>query len=162
MALVRVFVSHKQEDSSAATRVAGVLRAAPNVDVYIDVLDSQLRKSADDLTDYLRRQLGNCTHLMVVMSALTRESWWVPFEIGLATERAYPISTFATEAASLPEYLKKWPYLLTPQDLTAYIRVATQTRPSVLAKGLREATRSERGSYASEFHATLKRTLGQT
>ncbi len=160
MALIRVFVSHKQEDSAAASRVAVALRSR-DVDVYVDVLDQQLRKSADDLTGYLRLQLDACTHLMVILSNQTRESWWVPFEIGLATEKDYPIATFAVEAASLPEYLKKWPYLKDGQDLATYARVATQTRPTILRKGLREVVRAERSSYATEFHSTLRSALGQ-
>lgn len=161
MPLIRVFVSHKQEDSGAASRVALALRSSPSIEVYVDVLDQHLRKSAVDLTEYVRRQLNACTHLMVVLSSQTRESWWVPFEIGLATEREYPIATLAVETASLPEYLKKWPYLEDQQDLATYIRVATQTRPSTLRKGLREAMRTERASYATEFHSTLRSALGQ-
>ena len=161
MALVRVFLSHKQQDAAVALRVANELSKKPDIEAYVDVLDAQLTKSAEDLTDHLRRRLGECTHLMVVVSDRTRESWWVPFEIGLATEKTYPIATLAMDTAPLPEYLRKWPYLRTPHDLDTYIRVALATQPAILRKGLREAMQFEQRQYAVEFHRALRGELGQ-
>lgn len=90
MALVKVFISHKREDSATASRVCAALLSAADVDAYVDVWDPHISGSAEDLVAYVRRQLGGCTHLMVVMSSATQGSWWVPFEIGLATEKEYP------------------------------------------------------------------------
>ena len=40
-------------------------------------------------TDHIRENLNTCTDIIVVMSEATKESWWVPFEIGMATEKRY-------------------------------------------------------------------------
>lgn len=161
MASVTVFISHKQEDATPAFRVKARLEANRNVAAYLDVFDQHLTRSAEDLTEHLRRQLDNCTHLMAVVSVRTQESWWVPFEIGLATEKAYPISTFAVDSSALPEYLRKWPYLKSEADIDLYVRVALQTQSEILNKGLRTAVRRDRATYATDFHSSLKRALGQ-
>ncbi len=156
-----VFVSHKQEDTSAAQLVAERLESHPDVAAYLDVMDPHLEQAGDDLGDYLRGVLGRCTHLMATVSERTRASWWVPFEIGLATEKGYPISTFAIENCHLPEYLRKWPYLRSLRDIDVYVAIALRTEPVMLREGLQRAARHRVAAYSRRFHLDLKRALGQ-
>ena len=110
---MRIFISHQQRDSDAATRLVSILAKHRDVTTYVDVLDSHLNGDGDGLAEYLRNEIGKGTHLMAVISENTRYSWWVPFEIGIATEKRLPLSTLALgiTPTSLPSYLAKWPVL---------------------------------------------------
>lgn len=98
-----VFISHKSVDKPAALEIASYLRAR-GVQSYVDVLDPQLQ-STDDITSVIVTRVRQCTHLMAVTSANTISSWWVPFEIGVATDQDRRISTYTLEATNLPDYL---------------------------------------------------------
>src|SRR5258708_2308232 len=113
---VKVFVSHKKEDSEQASAISTYL-VSSGLQVYLDVIDAQLGKSGPDLADYIRAQLDQCTQLLAVISAQTKASWWVPWEIGVATAKERFLASFVSGNATVPEYLMKWPYLRTRADL---------------------------------------------
>jgi hypothetical protein len=164
--MIRVFISHKKEDSDVAAKLAGLIGEHKDCRAYVDLLDAQLAMNGDDLGNYFRKMISDCTHLMAVVSGTTAASWWVPFEIGIATEKQYPLSTFTSTRALLPEYLHKWPYLFSDADVRKYLQVAVTVGSSVLRKNIltedmKTASVSERASYTRLFHATLKRELGQ-
>jgi len=105
-------------------------------------------------------RIDQCTHLIAVLSEATVRSWWVPFEIGIATQDGDAISSVAPIGLDLPDYLKKWPFLQTREDVVEYARAATRAE-GFLTKSLFESPRGERRDYANRFHADLKRRLGQ-
>ena len=158
---MKVFLSHKNEDSEIASRIAHRLRTHHHVNCYLDVFDPHASKTGDDLGDYLRRVLQECTELMAVVSQTTKESWWVPWEIGVAQEKERPITTFAGGQCVLPTYLKKWPYLKTVSELDVYIRVAKETRRVVDRDRYSKTAATLQASYTRNFHHNLKRALGQ-
>lgn len=41
------------------------------------------------LTEHIKENLNSCTDVIVVMSELTKKSWWVPFEIGMSAQTFY-------------------------------------------------------------------------
>lgn len=159
---MKIFISHKREDLLLAKQAFVFL--SPQIECYLDEYDQHLASSILDLGDYFRTQLRNSTHLLAIVSTNTQLSWWVPFEIGMATERDYPIATYSPIQLELPGYLKKWPYLKSSTDLATY---KTQLlRPSrEIAKALTEsgmtklAARAE--SSGSAFNASLKLALRQ-
>lgn len=160
MSLATVFISHKKEDATLALQISERLKKW--VGTYIDVLDPQLVRgnSGDDLGDYVRKKLDSCTHLLAVLTSRTKESWWVPFEIGVATEKDNPISTFAGEALDVPEYLKKWPYLTNLEQLDRYAidLIGAQVHLKIKRDWRSQAYRRE---YSRAFHQRLKAALGQ-
>jgi len=156
---MKVFVSHKQEDNVAATRVAGRLRAN-QVDVYLDVVDTS-KSRGEDLAEYLRKQLAQCTHLVAVVSEATKASWWVPWEIGVATERRCPLATFAAGRCELPEYLRKWPYLVSDADIDTFVRVSLATDRLVEHEVRGKLADSARAIYADRFFRDIRTALGQ-
>ena len=158
---MRVFISHKQKDSEIATRVAHRLSTHHRVECYLDVFDPHANDSGDDLGDYLRDVLSKCTELMAVVSGSTKESWWVPWEIGVATEKDRPITTFAGGQCVLPSYLKKWPFLRNVDDLDVYIRVAKQARRVADVERRSKSAAELQAKYARTFHRDLKQALGQ-
>ena len=156
---MKVFLSHKQQDEPIAAAIAHRLRTQHDVDCYLDVFDPHASKAGDALGDYIRYRLGQCSDLMAVVSDRTKESWWVPWEIGVATEKDHPISTFAGDQCELPTYLKKWPYLRTMRDVDVYVG----TRRKVDRERYRKKSYGQPifESYAKQFHRDLKAVLGQ-
>ncbi len=168
--MTKVFISHKSEDERIAMWIFATLKGR-SVDAYIDKLDPLVNAAkGEELGEYFRRQLQQCTHLMAVVSEKTKLSWWVPFEIGIATEREYPLATFADQGDNfrsypslyrpnfdLPDYLKKWPYLQTITDLDSYIRVL---RTMQTVAEFSESV-GQRRSYTKDFYISLRGYLGQ-
>jgi hypothetical protein len=161
--LIKIFVSHQNSDTATATAIAVELRRFPDVSTYVDALDMHLLQGASDLGAHFRKALADCTHLMAVVSTRTQSSWWVPFEIGMATEKDYPISSYAVEnVQNLLDYLKKWPYLRDREDLTKYVDSARRTGRSTLIEDMRKvADAAQRRNYSDAFHRDLKKVLGQ-
>lgn len=117
---MKIFISHKQEDALSANQMASELRAI-NVDYYLDLLDSSVVQSGRELTNHIKRNLNDCTDIIVIMSNLTRFSQWVPFEVGMAAQIDMPTATFLQEDVSLPDFLQYWPRLKKVSDIRKYV-----------------------------------------
>jgi hypothetical protein len=100
-------------------------------------------------------------HAMAVVSANTKESWWVPWEIGIATEKDYPISTYAAGNCDLPSYLKKWPYLKSEADLDIYVKISRSAERELAVKQSYLTESVARSMATKAFHQSLRRALGQ-
>ena len=157
---MKIFISHKREDQVTAGLIAKRLRERHRVDSYLDVFDPHSSKAGDDLAEYIRARMEACTELMAVVSEKTKDSWWVPWEIGVATEKDYAISTYAAGNCRVPIYLQKWPYLKSYDELDTYVRVASRVQRETLPDRYSKAA-SVRRSYAQRFHEGLKTALGQ-
>lgn len=119
---MKFFISHKQEDEFTAL---GISRTLENLSIpfYLDLLDNITIRDGKALTDHIRRKLNDCTDIIVVMSSKTLSSQWVPFEIGMATQKGLPMATFLQEAVRLPDFLEYWPRLKKAQDIITYVTV---------------------------------------
>lgn len=159
--VIYVFISHQQSDSYAATRIHTRLNAHPKIIAYIDVLDPHLLRSGEAIAGYLRTKINDSTHLMAVVSTATERSWWVPFEIGIATQHGSAIATYAVTHIELPSYLRSWPYLRTESDLEQYIEVATREERRLSESLSKSSSTTMKATYAQRFHSELRRTLGQ-
>ena len=122
---MKVFISHKQEDSLYAKFVKRQLDLL-NVDSYLDVLDTTINGGGEALTDHIKDQLNSCTDIIVVMSEATKYSWWVPFEIGMAAQIDMPTATYLASSVSLPDYLTYWPRLKSVSDVATYVTVRNE------------------------------------
>ena len=107
---MNVFISHQQKDSVLAKIIYNELRRK-NVDAYLDVLDNLHEKNGEYLTNHLKEIMASSSDILVVMTENTKDSWWVPFEIGMAAERNLRTVTFLNSYLMLPEYLDYWPRL---------------------------------------------------
>jgi len=150
-----VFISHKSIDKPEALNIANYLLAR-GVQSYVDILDPQLQ-TTDDITSMIVKRVRQCTHLMAITSANTISSWWVPFEIGVATDQDRRISTYTLEATNLPDYLKKWPILKNKSHLDQFIDLYQHDK--VVA--LNESTMTRTITSADNFHRSLKSRIGQ-
>lgn len=150
-----VFISHKSSDKSQALEIASYLKNR-GITSYVDVLDPVLQ-STDDITAVIVQRIRGCSHLMAVTSLDTAKSWWVPFEIGVATDQDRRIATYALQPADLPDYLKKWPIMNNTQHLDAFVQL--YKRDKVVA--LSESSFARDILSADSFHRSLKSQLGQ-
>jgi len=154
-----VFISHRRADTSTALRVDNRLKSH-GIQTYLDVLDPTLQ-SAENVTQQILAGLAPCTHLMAIVSTETAGSWWVPFEIGVATDADKRISSFCIAAVTLPDYLRVWPVLTRDEHIDAFARRYLSDR-LILEKSYKLAeARTTPVQTAGDFHRLLKRDLGQ-
>jgi hypothetical protein len=157
----KVFISHKKEDATAAATVAARLQQN-GIDTYVDIFDAEA-KDGPDLADYLRDKLKTCHGLMAVVTRNTTESWWVPWEIGVASERNMPLATYSSDSSQVPTYLKKWPYITRLDQVDEYAKLAKST-VSIRKRALNESasvTGAAERISGSDFNRALKKALGQ-
>lgn len=169
-----VFISYRHLDRKKALEIANKLKSN-NINYYLDVIDDESR-STDDITNVITKNIKKSTHLLAIISPNTNGSWWVPFEIGEATISNRRISSYAykqndyiyrtllnTYKSFLPEYLHKWPILLSDGDLDAFIQqyhrdnLLTESGISFESRNKEFASLNKSG--ADKFHNELKRRL---
>lgn len=155
--MIKVFISHKQEDSYTANKIANELKAM-SIPYYLDILDFSITKSGKELTDHIKSKLNDCTDIIVVMSELSRYSQWIPFEVGMSAQTNMPTATFLQENVSLPDFLEYWPRLKQPSDIRKYISARKEVRQEYLGKHLYESAEI-RQSETARFYSVLKQRL---
>lgn len=144
-----------------ATNIAARLSQRHGIASYLDVVDLEAHKAGDALGEYVRMQMSACTQLLAVVSEATKSSWWVPWEIGVATEKDFPLATFAGGRAILPEYLRRWPYLQSDADIDRYAEASKAANQSRLVKSHTADAASARRTSTQQFFRTLRGSLGQ-
>ncbi len=158
---MKIFISHKRDDSGAAEAIARRLRGWHSIESYLDVIDTHLAKAGEDLGKYLRQELGKCSHLLAVVSTATKGSWWVPWEIGVASEKDYPLATYAHGPCELPDYLRKWPYLKSDSDLDKYAEAAKASSRKLEEARAYKVMAEARRDATSTFYRQLRAALNQ-
>jgi hypothetical protein len=160
--VLKIFLSHQKADSELTASIAAYLKVRHGLDCYLDLIDPNARGPVERLADHIRSEMDRCTQLLAVVSPSTSHSQWVPWEIGMATEKDFPLATFSGGNALPPEFLRKWPYLRTEADLDKYAAATKEARRTFTRKrsiGLNE-TASVHSSTA-DFYTTLRASLGQ-
>lgn len=142
---MKIFISHKQEDEIIAKYICDTLSNL-NVDAYLDLLEGDLLINGEDLTNHIKERLNSCTDILVVMTKNTKESWWVPFEIGMAAQRDFPIVSYLINNVELPDYLSYWPTLKQTTDLNKYVQAKQHI--------LNESYNGSKGLFSSDYSET--------
>ena len=116
-----VFVSHKFNYKHVAVRVAECIKSLGLV-AWVDVLDPTIHKGDPDLDARIERILTRSFSLMAVVSDTTKESWWVPFEIGIAYELRRYLSVYTEKftEVELPLFLEKRPKVTSLSELHSW------------------------------------------
>lgn len=160
--MIKIFISHKKEDELTALKVVNTLTSA-DVDVYLDLLDNITADDGEKLTKHIRGKLRECTDVIVILSSNTKKSWWVPFEIGMATEKDMPIANYLISQESLPDYLTYWPRLKNQDDVLKYVEIRNKvSKQIILEKALNHGyyQRADGGiSETQKFYQELKKHL---
>lgn len=108
-----VFISHRSNDSEIARSIAQDIKNA-GADVYIDLDDDglQLASIKDDaasIVNYIEKAILMCSQILVIVSDDTKESWWVPYEVGYAKKSQKEIISCIVGGevnVDFPDYLK--------------------------------------------------------
>lgn len=158
---MKIFISHKDQDSLSARSIAHRLKALHGLDSYLDVIDPYIGRPIEELAEHIREQLGRCTQLLAVVSSATASSQWVPWEIGVATEKDFPLATYSVDKSVPPEFLRKWPYLRSDSDLDAYARASKSARNVYVAKRMVLNESLAKTASTKNFYTGLRRELGQ-
>lgn len=168
-----IFISHTTRDDSLAQKVFLRLKHIHSIDCYIDDMDKELSKKRGNsqLTPLLVDRLRRCDTLLAVVSSNTKNSWWVPFEIGTAREMPRVITSYTSlrdqplydGQDALPEYLLEWPRLRSDNDIDIFAR--EYKLKSFLVESSTGRVKTA-GTYAGiqdvrNFESSIMRSLGQ-
>ncbi len=129
-----VFISYRSSDRRIALELAAAFDAA-GLDYYIDVADAGLQAASasgdsEAVVKAIEEGIRRSTHLIGIVTEATKESWWVPFEIGSSRAAATAAGVEPTERTAylvdrsvtvLPDYMKVSALLGLPADLSAWI-----------------------------------------
>src|SRR5690606_35293914 len=117
--LMPVFISYTRADEETALLINHRFTSA-GVSTYLDLLDPNMPAGA---TQAVRNGINRTTHLLAIVSLNTHGSWWVPFEIGVATQADSRIATYSinVQRSELPHYLQVWPVLQRLAHVDQYI-----------------------------------------
>lgn len=105
-----VFISHRTCDKPAARTIARLLMDF-GIDIYFDERDPELQLGVAQSDDRMIAQciedgLNKSTHLIGIISKDTKDSWWVPYEIGGATGRGCEVAHLILKGSgNLPSYI---------------------------------------------------------
>ncbi len=157
----RVFISHKSDDSQLAEQVAYRVRSN-GLAVYLDLIDPALKEDGPELTEHLLSCMDKCSQLIAVVSDRTKGSWWVPWEIGVGSEKNFHMASFSVRSVKLPEYLEKWPALHSNTDIDLYCDFSKKYARRTARRStnvFRESVGRIQKEDAADFHSELKRQL---
>lgn len=159
--MLKIFISHQRHDTTLAAAIAARLRVVHAIESYLDVIDPYVSGSIETLGDHIRDEMAKCTQLLAVVSPATASSQWVPWEIGVATEKNFPLATYSGQNQLPPEFLRKWPYLRTDADLDEYARVSRQAERTLVTKRAQFNEGYARETTTRQFYTDLRSALRQ-
>jgi len=162
---MKVFISHKSEDTITAEKHAKDLKTL-GFDIYFDKYDPKIIES-NDRALHIKKKINESTDLLVVITSNTKESWWVPFEIGLSTFADIRIASIVYEnSPPLPSFIKKWPIIDTDEKYKQYLVELQKSKQELLLES-RSFSKSFEGLSPSSmrkselFHRILMTKYGQ-
>ncbi len=153
-----VFISHRHSDNNIAYKISFELKRY-KVDSTIIDIDEEI--SDAEITKIILNMVNKCTHLIAIISDNTEGSWWVPFEIGVATQGEKRITSFDISSITLPGYLTNWPIITNYDELKHFANKCFQDNTFLRENIFDERIASARIQTAAEFHRSLKADLGQ-
>lgn len=122
-----IFISHKSEDKYAAQCIGEFLKNA-GLDIYLDINDTELQQAtneqnAAEIVNHIEEALSISTSILVLITENTKESWWVPYEIGYAKKGKKDIASLLLKNVDdFPDYLKIEKTLRGLEDLKKYLQ----------------------------------------
>lgn len=152
---MKVFISHKIEDAIIARKIQLRLMLK-DVESYLDLLDTEITNSGKALTDHIKKELNDCTDIIVVMSENTRYSQWVPFEVGMSAQIDMPTATFLKSDVMLPSFLTYWPRLKELSDIDKYVSTRLEVAKDMDSLFKHRESPARRKMETEKFYNKLK------
>ena len=122
-----VFVSHTTTDDALAESVAECLRRH-GLTAWVD---SDFLSAHDDgpaMASHISAVIKRSFCLLAVVTNATSHSWWVPFEIGVASTSHRFLSTYGNPASPLPSFLTAWPRVKRSDQLPSWCSAILQRK----------------------------------
>ena len=157
-----VFVSHTTNDDSLAEEVAECIRSF-ELTAWVD---SDFMAPKDDgprMASKIKRVIGRSFCLLAVVTSATSKSWWVPFEIGVASDKNRFLSTYGDPSVTLPSFLAAWPRVRNHTELHSWCEDIKQKKDKyvpLIRKGTVETADWQASNYASDMRAMARRFPG--
>ncbi len=124
-----VFISHKDEDTDAAIEIGNHIMNDFGYDIYLDLYDKKLQiadrnDDVEGVVNSIQEGLKYSTHLLCVVTEKSKESWWIPYEIGYAQANEKKTSSIKLKKSEfLPSFLRanNSAIFLTIKELDGYL-----------------------------------------
>ena len=106
------FISHKNEDTDAAVELGNHIMNDFGYNIYLDIYDSSLQEAdknddVDSIVKSIHKGLNYSTHLLCVVTDKSKESWWIPYEIGYAQAKNKKTASMKIKNSEyLPSFLR--------------------------------------------------------
>lgn len=174
LAVPRLFVSHRKDDEAESRRIA-TLAQAEGFQVWLDVLDDDLQRTAQAsagtpadalaIALIIEMALLNCTHVIALITPRTPGTYWVPYEYGRVKDSS-PHSLRAAcwidqHVTYEPEYLELGIKTRSDDDIRSWLRGELahwqqQFPASIAAPSVPVSATSTRHLSADELEAIAK------
>ena len=120
---VDVFVSHKSDDQDKAKEVAQCIDSS-GLTTWLDVVDLEDDEDGFAMAQRIGTAIARSFSLMAVVTVVTNESWWVPFEIGIAYNMGKQLAAYCEHPidVNLPSFLWGWPLVQDHGSLHVWCR----------------------------------------
>ena len=156
---IDVFVSHKSDDEEKAREVAACINSY-GLRPWLDVTDLRDHEDDDAMVDRIEAAISRSFSLMAVVTDVTNESWWVPFEIGVAYDMQKQLASYceAQEEVEMPSFLWRWPLVQDHDDLHEWCRRMKSMKTTIYLSEKASAAADHQGR--GEYRASLATVRG--
>ncbi len=97
-----VFVSHRSGDDDVAEEVARCVRSY-GLTAWVDSDHLHASDDGPQMASKIKRVIERSYCLMAVVTQATESSWWVPFEIGIASDMDRFLSSYGGSSGLMVE-----------------------------------------------------------
>lgn len=126
-----VFLSHKSEDKKFVEAIGEYLMNA-GIDIYLDKNDFELQsavaeENAEMITECIQEGIAKSDYILCFVSKKTKDSWWVPYEIGYGKKANKEIaSLIKSDVEYIPDFLQIEKIIDSIEDINTYIKGITK------------------------------------
>lgn len=121
-----VFLSHISSNKDAVIEIGNYITNA-GFYIYLDIYDSELQRGIEHRNDHaithcIEKGIENSTDMLCIVSEETKDSWWVPYEIGYGRKSQNSVSTLLLKDITyIPSFLKISNLLEGTKSLNEYL-----------------------------------------
>lgn len=156
-----VFLSHKSEDKDYVEQIGEYIMSA-GIDIYLDKYDPALQRAdsvGDDkkVTECIQEGISRSTHILCIISEKTKNSWWVPYEIGYGKKSDKELaSLIRKDVTNIPSYLSIEKTITNIDGINDYIKEILRNSSSVQNYSSNLYNNLETASYYHKLSKYLK------
>ena len=157
-----VFVSHTTEDDDLAEEVARCIESF-GLTAWVDSDFFDAEQDGPEMASKIQAVIDRSYCLLAVVTNATSESWWVPFEIGVAWDRNKYLSTYGDPRVKLPSFLAAWPRVVDHQELHSWceeVQNKKATYRPIIREAFVEVASGQKSSYRMDINAMARRFPG--